>query len=107
MSHRLWIDDLSQSYRASRRIMIWKLVQCLLDTCEAIQTTGLQISPKSVILCIRLCDAKVIARCLRLKGYRINAASQTAHLSGGMGGGKRHARAARTARAAKHDWMSK
>eukprot|EP00959_Pyramimonas_sp_CCMP1952_P080401 1680267-Pyramimonas_sp.AAC.1 len=74
------------------------MVQCLSDTCEAIQTAGLQVSTKSVVLCARLCDAKVIARRLRLKGYHINAVGQTAHLGGDMGGGKRHARATRTAR---------
>eukprot|EP00959_Pyramimonas_sp_CCMP1952_P447926 9379321-Pyramimonas_sp.AAC.1 len=54
-----------------------------------------------------MCDAKAIARRLRVKWYHINAVGQTAYLGGDMGGGKRHAKAARTARAAKHAGMNK
>ena len=107
MSHRLWIDDLSQTYRASRRTMVAKMVHCLADTCQAIQEAGLKVSPKSVVLCTRLCDAKLVARKLKTKGYHINAVGQTAYLGGDMGGGKRHARATRTTRAIKHAKMSK
>eukprot|EP00959_Pyramimonas_sp_CCMP1952_P428693 8978850-Pyramimonas_sp.AAC.1 len=57
MSHRLWVDDLSQSCKGSRIGMRQQQISCLLTTCRTFVEAGLRISPKSVVVCSNVQDA--------------------------------------------------
>eukprot|EP00959_Pyramimonas_sp_CCMP1952_P073667 1539736-Pyramimonas_sp.AAC.1 len=57
VSHRIWIDDLSQQVRGSRAAVRTQLRDCILDTCSALACNQLKVSPKSVVVCTHLADA--------------------------------------------------
>eukprot|EP00959_Pyramimonas_sp_CCMP1952_P443915 9293556-Pyramimonas_sp.AAC.1 len=71
MSHRIWVDDLSQTVHGSRAAVRAKMVSCLADTCAELEQHGLAASPKSVVLCTHLDDARAVVRRLAAKGYRL------------------------------------
>jgi hypothetical protein len=60
VSHRLWIDDLSQVDRGSRRAVVYHLSACLITTFEQMEEHGLTIATKSVAVCSKLADARAI-----------------------------------------------
>eukprot|EP00959_Pyramimonas_sp_CCMP1952_P126389 2643553-Pyramimonas_sp.AAC.1 len=62
MSHRLWVDDLSQVARGSRISMRKQMIRCLIDTCQSMEAAGLKISPKSAVICSHIEDARIITR---------------------------------------------
>ena len=107
MSHRLWVGDLSQTVQGSRAAVRNRLVACLTDACAELEHHGLAVSPKSVVLCTHVADARTVVRRLAVKGYRLKVAHQAASLGGDLSGGRRHGRATRRIRASKHQAMSK
>eukprot|EP00959_Pyramimonas_sp_CCMP1952_P118130 2469526-Pyramimonas_sp.AAC.1 len=69
------------------------------------QNDGLAISPKSAVVCTELADAKKVVKRQKVAGFTVMAAAQTPDLGVDCGGGRRHARATRTARVARHQQM--
>eukprot|EP00959_Pyramimonas_sp_CCMP1952_P289029 6044836-Pyramimonas_sp.AAC.1 len=55
---RIWIDDLSQRARASRKVLKDWLTARLLDTCLALRGLQLTASPKSISRGTRIDDAR-------------------------------------------------
>eukprot|EP00959_Pyramimonas_sp_CCMP1952_P445144 9321015-Pyramimonas_sp.AAC.1 len=106
MIHRLWVDDPSQSCKGSRIGMRKQLTSCLLTTCRTFFGAGLEISPKSVVVCSSVQDARAIVRRLKSFGFTMKFAPQAAYLGGDVSGGRRRGRATRTSRAQKHRQMS-
>eukprot|EP00959_Pyramimonas_sp_CCMP1952_P028731 602721-Pyramimonas_sp.AAC.1 len=102
MSHRLWVDDLSQVARGSRISMRKQVIRCLIDTCQIMEAAGLKISPKSVVICSHIEDARIITRRAAAQGCKLKYASQAPYLGADLSGGRRQARATRRSRATKH-----
>eukprot|EP00959_Pyramimonas_sp_CCMP1952_P275504 5758720-Pyramimonas_sp.AAC.1 len=67
LSHRLWVDDLSQVVRASCRAVVRMLSACLITALEQMQQHGLAIATKSVVACAKLADARAVVRKVRQK----------------------------------------
>eukprot|EP00959_Pyramimonas_sp_CCMP1952_P252486 5275365-Pyramimonas_sp.AAC.1 len=107
MSHRLWVGDFSQTVRGSRVAVRHQLVDCLVDTCQQLQDHGLKVSPKSVVVCTFVADARMVVRRVAARGFQLKVASQAAYVGADLPGGRRRGRAARRARAKKHTTMSK
>ena len=101
-SHRLWIDNLSQSTKGSRPEVIKNLTRCLVGTAKGLHQQKLKIASKSVITCSNYGDAKKIARTLKLKNIVMTASRSTMLLGADLGAGRRHVRAKRKMRNVKH-----
>eukprot|EP00959_Pyramimonas_sp_CCMP1952_P431118 9029148-Pyramimonas_sp.AAC.1 len=101
-SHRLWIDDLSQVTRGSRRQVRVNLVKCITDTAEGFHGQGLKIASKSVVVCSHYSDAVDVVKALRRKGIHMTAARSCVYLGADLGAGRRHAREQRVKRVVKH-----
>eukprot|EP00959_Pyramimonas_sp_CCMP1952_P463354 9484794-Pyramimonas_sp.AAC.1 len=84
VSHRLWIDGLSQSLAGSRQMIV-----------------KLHIAPKSCVVCSHHGDAKEVVRRMRRRGYALQAQLKTGFLGVDLGGGRRTAREVRTKRGLK------
>eukprot|EP00959_Pyramimonas_sp_CCMP1952_P311639 6521958-Pyramimonas_sp.AAC.1 len=91
-SHRVWIDDMSQSTKGTQQQVKRDLVSCVIDTARGLQQQGLKLAGKSVIVCSKFSDAKEIVRALRLRGVLVAAARHTSYLGIDLGGRRRHVR---------------
>eukprot|EP00959_Pyramimonas_sp_CCMP1952_P239295 5000757-Pyramimonas_sp.AAC.1 len=69
MSTRIWVDDLSQRSVGSRASIRKQLFAGLLDTCLGLHSVQLRASPKSVMICSHIPDAKFIASRLSQAGF--------------------------------------
>eukprot|EP00959_Pyramimonas_sp_CCMP1952_P152136 3183249-Pyramimonas_sp.AAC.1 len=92
VSHRLWIDDLSQSLAGSRQKIASSLSACLADAADELKKMKLQIAAKSCVVCSHHGDAKEIVRRLRRRGFTVQANLQAGFLGVDLGGGRRTAR---------------
>eukprot|EP00959_Pyramimonas_sp_CCMP1952_P384105 8050078-Pyramimonas_sp.AAC.1 len=61
VSHRIWIDGLSQGTSGSRSAVRRQLASCTIETCQELQAKQLAVSPKSVVIWPHFQDAKWIA----------------------------------------------
>eukprot|EP00959_Pyramimonas_sp_CCMP1952_P022803 479301-Pyramimonas_sp.AAC.1 len=87
MSHRLWVDDLSQVARGSRISMREQMAMCAPDACQSMEAAGLKISPESVASCSHIEDARIIVRHVAAHGFKSKYASQAPHLGADLSGG--------------------
>eukprot|EP00959_Pyramimonas_sp_CCMP1952_P088206 1845340-Pyramimonas_sp.AAC.1 len=62
MGHRLWVDDLSQTIRGSRKVIRCQMVECIVQTCEQLAQRRLKVADKSIIMCTNVQDTKAIVR---------------------------------------------
>eukprot|EP00959_Pyramimonas_sp_CCMP1952_P412539 8644833-Pyramimonas_sp.AAC.1 len=100
-SHRLWIDDISQTTMGSESQVKKDLVQCVAATARGLHSQGLKVASKSTVVCTKLSLARDVVRTLRLRGITMTAARSTSYLGVDLGAGVRHSRAERRKRAAR------
>ena len=98
LSERLWIDDLSQTAVGPRRHVTDVLDECIVAAQEQFELQSLRLSPKSIITCTDISDAKARVKRLRWRGVEVQWGRQMTHLGVDLGSGKRLARQTRTAR---------
>eukprot|EP00959_Pyramimonas_sp_CCMP1952_P271350 5672908-Pyramimonas_sp.AAC.1 len=61
VSHRIWIDDISQGTKGSRSAVRQQLAACIIQTCQELRAKKPNVSPKTVVMCSHSQDAKWIA----------------------------------------------
>eukprot|EP00959_Pyramimonas_sp_CCMP1952_P078044 1631432-Pyramimonas_sp.AAC.1 len=72
---RIWVDDLSVSSVGTRQSVVDAVSKGIIDFGSGMQKAGLQISPKSVVVCSQLEDARRIAQVAKQHGFAAQAAS--------------------------------
>eukprot|EP00959_Pyramimonas_sp_CCMP1952_P232648 4861987-Pyramimonas_sp.AAC.1 len=92
MGRRLWVDDLSQAVKGSRRAVRQLMIKFLLDTCRDLGKYKLRVAAKSTVMCTTHQDARAIEKAVRKAGYNDQPVRQAALLGVDFGCG-RHARA--------------
>eukprot|EP00959_Pyramimonas_sp_CCMP1952_P306422 6412919-Pyramimonas_sp.AAC.1 len=80
MSTRIWIDDLSQRDVGPKSSIRKQLFKGILATCLGLQSVQLRVSPKSVIICSHIPDAKFIASRLSHAGSTVSAVAQAGYV---------------------------